>query len=94
MNWLWIGGGLLFVVAALALWYRFGNPKWVAGLAASFVTMAVNAFLPDIIKALKDITKAMPPDEQIAWNEFNRVPRDKREIAKWWKEYRKRKKAR
>lgn len=50
--WLWVGGVLLFLVAAGAIWYRFGNPKWVAGLATAFVGMAINAFLPVLIKRM------------------------------------------
>jgi hypothetical protein len=60
--WVWIAGIGLFIVAALALWYRFGNPVWVAGLVKSFVTMAFNALLPKILQRMTE-------SEEREWHE-------------------------
>lgn len=63
MTWyLWLAGVLLFLVAAGAIWYRVGNPKWVAGLATAFVGMAVNALLPVLLKR-------MPPKDEKRWRD-------------------------
>lgn len=83
---LWIGGlGLLAIVGG-GLFFAIQRHDFVAGLVKSFVTMAINALLPVVLKR-------MPPDEEEAWNKFQRSNPDKREIARWRKEYQKRRKA-
>lgn len=65
----WLAGIGLFIVAALALWYRFGNPVWVAGLAKSFVEMAFKALLPIVLRR-------MTPEQEDEWHEAIRRGED------------------
>lgn len=86
MDWfLWIGGGVLILAIIAAIFFFARNPAWVAGLVKSFVAMAINAFLPILLKR-------MPPEEEKSWNEFNRSNPSKEEIREWKKAYRKRQK--
>ena len=57
MRWLWLAGAALFAVAALAGWWAFQSPEFVAGLTAVAVGAAAKAI----------VTKAgarMPPEEE------------------------------
>ncbi|MDP1702568.1 MAG: hypothetical protein Q8L53_16645 [Aestuariivirga sp.] len=83
---LWIAGIGLFAVAAGAVFMAFRNPAFIAGLVKVAATAIFNAMLPAI-------AKRMPPDEEAAWNKFNRSSPDKDEIRAWKKAYRKRQKA-
>lgn len=86
MNWIyWIGGGALVLAIIAAIFWYASKAKWVADLIWSFVAMAINAFLPILLKR-------MPPEEELAWNEFNRSNPSKEEIREWKKAYRKRQK--
>lgn len=55
---LWIAGLALLAVAALAVWFNFSDPKFVAGL----VSIAIAAILPVILK------RKSPKDEK-AWRD-------------------------
>ncbi len=60
--WAWIAVLALFLVAGAAIWFRFGNPKWVAGLVTAFISMAINALLPVVLKR-------MDPETEAKWRE-------------------------
>lgn len=86
MDWfLWIGGGVLILAIIGAIFWYASNGKWVAELITAFVAMAINAFLPLLLKR-------MPPEEEKSWNEFNRSNPSKEEIREWKKAYRARQK--
>lgn len=51
MKWLWIGGALLVLVAAAAVWYAFNDPAFVAGLSAIAAAAAWKAIAPEIAKS-------------------------------------------
>lgn len=61
----WLVGAALFAVAALAVWFAFQSPTFVAGLTAIAAGMAANAIVTKV-------TARMSPEDEAAWREAER----------------------
>ena len=48
MIWWWLIGAALFGVAALAVWFAFHSPSFVAGLSALAAAAAANAIVTKV----------------------------------------------
>lgn len=59
--WVWIGGLVLFAVAAAGLFFAVQRPTFVAGLVKSFAESMFKALLPIILRR-------MTPEQEDEWH--------------------------
>lgn len=72
---LWIAGLVLLAVAALAIWFNFSDPKFVAGL----VSVVIAAIMPVILKRMAPETEARWRDAMkrgLGWDSIKKRPKD------------------
>jgi pimeloyl-ACP methyl ester carboxylesterase len=62
MKWLWLSGAVILAVAAVAVWYAFQRPDFVAGLVAVATAAAWKALAPAIVKRKS-------ADEEAIWRD-------------------------
>lgn len=69
MNWVfWIGGLLLFAVAAYSVYWAFRSPKFIGRLTKYASKQVWKAVQPEI-------TRPMPAEEQAQWRAAERAGR-------------------
>lgn len=74
---LWIAGLALLAVAALAVWFNFSDPKFVAGL----VSVVIAAIMPVILKRMVPATEARWREAMkrgLGWDHTKNKPKDGR----------------
>lgn len=73
---LWLAGLALGVVAAVATWFAFSSPSFVAGLAGIAATAAFRAIAPKILEPyskVDELNEAKRRGEE--WDWFKGKPR-------------------
>lgn len=62
MNWIWLAGGGLFIVAAVAVFIAFRNPDFVLRFFKAAAWGIFNALLPIILKQ-------KTPEDEAKWHD-------------------------
>ena len=91
-DWIIIGGGiaLVLVIAAVVAW-KLTSADFLIDLLSAAADRVWHVAWP-LVKA--KVMARMPEGEEDDWNAFLRTNPDKYEIARWQRDYRRRKKAR